>query len=116
MDFGEAIRAIKRGKLVRRDVWVPGTHVRHRDPVEIVLEGRHNVRTWSPTNGDLLADDWLVVDGPLEAEEHRDAILEGLAGAFDEFENGLATLDVPEDAIPAFRDLRQVVFAALKVR
>lgn len=87
MDIGQAIRATKEGKQVSRRQWrnpvmrvffvpsstfntnrppllgiyPPNTTINYNAHLDIILsEG--NVMTWTPTQGDLVADDWYVVD------------------------------------------------------
>lgn len=86
MNFGEALVALKRGARVARDGWngtgmfvflVGGSNFRvSREPlVSILGEGAEvtyrahidikqadgSIGTWSPSNGDALAEDWRIL-------------------------------------------------------
>ncbi len=86
MDFGAAIVALKAGKTVARSGWngkgmflylvpassftvnrapldtilEPGTLVTYRAHIDI-KQADGSCSTWSPSNGDALAEDWYVV-------------------------------------------------------
>ena len=65
--FGAALRALKRGEKVRRTTWRDGKTVLilREGPagpatrMAYVWRGAHS-STWSPTHGDLLAEDWEI--------------------------------------------------------
>jgi len=88
--FDEALRLIKEGKRVGRVSWKnalcvflvqgsqfmvnrpplnqfypEGTEITYRPHIDVV-NADHSIGTWSPSNGDVLADDWYELN-PLSA-------------------------------------------------
>lgn len=88
MDFSDALRAVKAGKLVAREGWngkkmfiflVPGSHFTvSRAPLNVIFpegteidyHGHVDMRTatgdivpWLCSQTDMLAEDWMIVEG-----------------------------------------------------
>ena len=74
MDFGDAIRALKSGKLVARTGWngkgmwlalqVPDAHSKMGEPYIYLRTVAGKLVPWNPNNIDMLATDWFVVTLP----------------------------------------------------
>lgn len=82
MDFGDAVRAMKKGHLIQREGWngkglhvyleehfdkVMGydgslSHTRNYKPVMVLYNGNDNHQPgWVPSTADTLAEDWRIV-------------------------------------------------------
>lgn len=74
MDFGDAIRALKSGKLVARAGWngkgmwlalqVPDAQSKMGEPYIYLRTVAGTLVPWNPNNIDMLATDWFVVTLP----------------------------------------------------
>lgn len=72
MDIGEAVRALKRGLLVRRVGWngkgmwlelqVPDAHSKMTLPYVYIHTVQGDLVPWLCSQTDLLADDWEIVE------------------------------------------------------
>ena len=69
--IGKALEVLKDGKMVTRASWTRGAHlcfssykskeglVRMIKPGKLMIIIGHRYEVWSPTQDDLLADDWM---------------------------------------------------------
>lgn len=58
MDFGQAMSRVANGGRVSRNSWGSGFIVRDGDAIRRVGSGASDSGTWTPTQADMLADDW----------------------------------------------------------
>lgn len=74
MDFGEAIREMKRGGRVTRSGWngkgmwlalqTPDEHSKMRRPYVYMSDAQGLLVPWLASQTDVLAEDWETVDAP----------------------------------------------------
>jgi hypothetical protein len=65
-DFGKALELLREGKRVQREAWVETggdfLELERTNGFELVHLWRHSTRIyWEPSQGDILATDWLEV-------------------------------------------------------
>ena len=71
MDFGEAIKALKRGERVQREGWngkgmwlglqVPDAHSKMTLPYIFMRTVQHDLVPWLASQTDMLSEDWRMV-------------------------------------------------------
>lgn len=64
MNFGQALDVLRQGKKVKRKEWdrVWLATAANQCLIYMFLDGGTRHVTWSPTQGEILADDWEVSD------------------------------------------------------
>ena len=70
MEFSEALNRLKAGERVARSIWRDDRHLDilrfHNGVGSILLRRAYAFGTpWQASDGDLLAEDWCVYEGPL---------------------------------------------------